>query len=101
MTENSIDADIKVADFGLSKLIENDNAVMKTVCGTWAYCAPEVSIPIYEEMADSVSAGKSRPNEKIMIRCTCVPTNTKITVFQIHTHTHIIPTCIRTHMHTR
>lgn len=33
---------LKVADFGLSKLTEGDQVAMKTVCGTWAYAAPEV-----------------------------------------------------------
>jgi len=33
-------AQVKVADFGLAKL--TDGGVLKTVCGTWAYCAPEV-----------------------------------------------------------
>lgn len=36
------DSAIKVADFGLSKLLRSDDQVMRTVCGTWAYCAPEV-----------------------------------------------------------
>jgi len=35
-------AAIKVADFGLSKLLRSDDQIMRTVCGTWAYCAPEV-----------------------------------------------------------
>lgn len=38
---NDINSDIKVADFGLSKVIAQGQ-MMKTVCGTWAYCAPEV-----------------------------------------------------------
>mmetsp|Transcript_6046 Transcript_6046/g.15437 ORF Transcript_6046/g.15437 Transcript_6046/m.15437 type:complete len:442 (-) Transcript_6046:77-1402(-) len=33
-------AEVKVADFGLARLCERD--AMLTVCGTWAYCAPEV-----------------------------------------------------------
>merc|ERR1712048_905852 len=37
--QNSV---IKVADFGLSKIRNEGDTVMKTVCGTWAYCAPEV-----------------------------------------------------------
>ncbi|XP_071982667.1 calcium/calmodulin-dependent protein kinase type IV-like isoform X2 [Engystomops pustulosus] len=32
---------LKIADFGLSKIIENQIA-MKTVCGTPGYCAPEI-----------------------------------------------------------
>jgi len=35
-------ASLKVADFGLSKIIPEPSSQMKTVCGTWAYCAPEV-----------------------------------------------------------
>lgn len=34
-------SDLKVADFGLSKFIESQSQ-MKTVCGTWAYAAPEI-----------------------------------------------------------
>ena len=30
------------SDFGLSKILPNVDDVMRTVCGTWAYCAPEV-----------------------------------------------------------
>lgn len=33
-------AQVKVADFGLAKICSSD--VMSTICGTWAYCAPEV-----------------------------------------------------------
>ncbi|CEP00998.1 unnamed protein product (mitochondrion) [Plasmodiophora brassicae] len=37
------DSDLKVGDFGLSKIVEGGpSVVMKTICGTWAYCAPEV-----------------------------------------------------------
>jgi len=32
---------IKVCDFGLSKIMKGQSK-LKTVCGTWAYCAPEV-----------------------------------------------------------
>lgn len=32
---------LKIADFGLSKIVKEDE-LMKTACGTWAYCAPEV-----------------------------------------------------------
>ena len=31
-----------LSDFGLSKILPNVDDVMRTVCGTWAYCAPEV-----------------------------------------------------------
>lgn len=33
------DSDLKVGDFGLSKIVEGGpSVVMKTICGTWAYC---------------------------------------------------------------
>ncbi|XP_030049331.1 calcium/calmodulin-dependent protein kinase type IV isoform X2 [Microcaecilia unicolor] len=35
------DAPLKIADFGLSKIVE-DQVAMKTVCGTPGYCAPEI-----------------------------------------------------------
>ncbi|NWT56305.1 KCC4 kinase, partial [Erythrocercus mccallii] len=35
------DAPLKIADFGLSKIVE-DHMTMKTVCGTPGYCAPEI-----------------------------------------------------------
>ncbi|POI31908.1 hypothetical protein CIB84_004341, partial [Bambusicola thoracicus] len=35
------DAPLKIADFGLSKIME-DQMTMKTVCGTPGYCAPEI-----------------------------------------------------------
>lgn len=36
-------SDVKIADFGLSKMVNDvKSSVMNTVCGTWAYCAPEV-----------------------------------------------------------
>ncbi|XP_065518144.1 calcium/calmodulin-dependent protein kinase type IV [Lathamus discolor] len=35
------DAPLKIADFGLSKIVE-DQVTMKTICGTPGYCAPEI-----------------------------------------------------------
>ncbi|XP_018601304.1 calcium/calmodulin-dependent protein kinase type IV [Scleropages formosus] len=37
----SLDAPLKIADFGLSKIID-EQVAMKTVCGTPGYCAPEI-----------------------------------------------------------
>uniref|UniRef100_A0A1A8QR39 Calcium/calmodulin-dependent protein kinase type IV n=1 Tax=Nothobranchius rachovii TaxID=451742 RepID=A0A1A8QR39_9TELE len=37
----SLDASLKIADFGLSKIID-DQVTMKTICGTPGYCAPEI-----------------------------------------------------------
>lgn len=34
---------VQVADFGLSKAFKDKNDIFRTPCGTWAYCAPEVS----------------------------------------------------------
>jgi len=34
------EGNVKLADFGLAKIMDEDT--MHTVCGTWAYCAPEV-----------------------------------------------------------
>ncbi len=43
LTHKGDDAELKIADFGLSKIVDNvATSRMQTVCGTWAYCAPEV-----------------------------------------------------------
>jgi serine/threonine protein kinase len=43
LVDKSDDAELKIADFGLSKIVEDvASSVMQTVCGTWAYAAPEV-----------------------------------------------------------
>ncbi|KAL8822270.1 MAG: hypothetical protein Q9191_006991 [Dirinaria sp. TL-2023a] len=33
---------VKLSDFGLSKVIKDDDTFMKTFCGTLLYCAPEI-----------------------------------------------------------
>lgn len=44
------DSELKIADFGLANIVDNvENATMRTVCGTWAYCAPEVKTTMQEE----------------------------------------------------
>lgn len=40
-SKNPQEAVLKIGDFGLSKIVKEDE-MMKTACGTWAYCAPEV-----------------------------------------------------------
>ena len=39
--------DVKLTDFGLSKVVKNNETFLKTFCGTLLYCAPEV-FPHYE-----------------------------------------------------
>lgn len=47
LTDKRDDSELKIADFGLSKIVDNvQNATLRTVCGTWAYCAPEVKTSI-------------------------------------------------------
>lgn len=41
-TQKEDTCDMKLADFGLSKMLNDGEAVMETICGTWAYCAPEI-----------------------------------------------------------
>jgi serine/threonine protein kinase len=43
LSEPRLDSPIKISDFGLSKIINDDSDTMKTVCGTRAYSAPEVN----------------------------------------------------------
>ncbi|KAI6783688.1 Serine/threonine-protein kinase-like protein [Emericellopsis cladophorae] len=46
---NSIDPlDVKLTDFGLSKMVEGEQTGLRTFCGTLLYCAPEV----YTEYAE-------------------------------------------------
>lgn len=33
---------VKLTDFGLSKMVDNDQTFLRTFCGTLLYCAPEV-----------------------------------------------------------
>jgi len=43
LVDKSPHAELKIADFGLSKIVDDVLlGTMKTVCGTWAYAAPEV-----------------------------------------------------------
>jgi len=58
LKDNSDDAPLKLADFGLSKLVGRSDDTMKTVCGTWAYAAPEViSHKSYHMSVDTWSLG--------------------------------------------
>ncbi|XP_060066380.1 calcium/calmodulin-dependent protein kinase type IV-like [Ylistrum balloti] len=51
------DSPLKIADFGLSKIVDND-VLMSTVCGTPGYCAPEVLLgKSYNQSVDMWSCG--------------------------------------------
>eukprot|EP01017_Pseudomicrothorax_dubius_P039474 TRINITY_DN6061_c0_g1_i1.p1 TRINITY_DN6061_c0_g1~~TRINITY_DN6061_c0_g1_i1.p1 ORF type:complete len:191 (-),score=41.86 TRINITY_DN6061_c0_g1_i1:34-606(-) len=57
-SDNSIDAEIKIVDFGLSKKFsDEDNNQMTTVVGTALYVAPEVLKGSYDEKCDEWSLG--------------------------------------------
>ena len=48
---------IKLSDFGLSKIVTNDDTFLKTFCGTLLYCAPEI-YPGYENIKKGMPLGK-------------------------------------------
>lgn len=55
-----IDSLVKITDFGLSKIINDENTIMQTVCGTPAYVAPEVlnrKFCSYDQQVDIWSLG--------------------------------------------
>lgn len=59
LSSESTNTIIKVSDFGLSKVTE-DNDLMRTTCGTLTYMAPEVldnQIPEYDRQVDVWSLG--------------------------------------------
>lgn len=55
---DSANFSIKLSDFGLSKVVSNDETFLKTFCGTLLYCAPEV-FPQYD--SQSPRHGRKRP----------------------------------------
>lgn len=54
---------VKLSDFGLSKRITNDDAYLKTFCGTILYCAPEI-YPGYETYQRGLPRKRVRAGEK-------------------------------------
>lgn len=51
---------VKVGDFGLSKLIVDDGSLLRTVCGTPCYAAPEIwdeNHTVYDKKVDVWSLG--------------------------------------------
>jgi len=56
--DSSEDSVLKLADFGLSKILDDTDRCMQTVCGTVGYCAPEIlSQEIYDSAVDLWSLG--------------------------------------------
>lgn len=53
---------VKLSDFGLSKVVTNDDSFLKTFCGTLLYCAPEI-YPGYENVKKGKSLGKRSRDE--------------------------------------
>jgi len=51
---------VKLTDFGLSKMIENDQTFLRTFCGTLLYCAPEV----YSEFTQYDEHGRRNPRNR-------------------------------------
>ncbi|KAK3693861.1 hypothetical protein B0T22DRAFT_53805 [Podospora appendiculata] len=51
---------VKLTDFGLSKMIENEETFLRTFCGTLLYCAPEV----YSEFNDYDDRGRRQPRSR-------------------------------------
>lgn len=50
---------VKLSDFGLSKVVQNNETFLKTFCGTLLYCAPEV-FPHYDNNAHSKGTKRRR-----------------------------------------
>ncbi|KAK1757643.1 hypothetical protein QBC47DRAFT_421589 [Echria macrotheca] len=51
---------VKLTDFGLSKMIENEETFLRTFCGTLLYCAPEV----YSEFTEYDEFGRRNPRNR-------------------------------------
>lgn len=49
LAEARLDSEIKISDFGLSRLLRSDEHTMITVCGTKAYSAPEIDFGAKKE----------------------------------------------------
>jgi serine/threonine protein kinase len=52
--------DVKLTDFGLSKMVDNEQTFLRTFCGTLLYCAPEV----YSEYAEYDDQGRRHPRNR-------------------------------------
>lgn len=54
---------VKLSDFGLSKVVKDQETFLKTFCGTLLYCAPEV-YPDYERYKPGLLRKRRRAHEK-------------------------------------
>ncbi|KAI9676561.1 MAG: hypothetical protein M1817_000720 [Caeruleum heppii] len=61
VTEDPIE--VKLSDFGLSKVIENPETFLKTFCGTLLYCAPEVFSKFPEYIKDQPRRRRKDPQK--------------------------------------
>ena len=61
VTDNPIE--VKLSDFGLSKIVQDDDTFLKTFCGTLLYCAPEV-FSKYSEYFEDKSSKRRRDGRK-------------------------------------
>ncbi|KAJ9669266.1 Protein kinase protein rad53 [Coniosporium apollinis] len=52
--------EVKLSDFGLSKVVQHDETFLKTFCGTLLYCAPEV-FPHYGTHAATKGSKRRKP----------------------------------------
>jgi len=58
MTDHTEEAEVKITDFGLSKVFDAQTQVMQTPCGTPGYIAPEVLLMVgYDKQCDIWSLG--------------------------------------------
>lgn len=54
---------VKISDFGLSKMVQQDETFLKTFCGTLLYCAPEV-FPPYSSSSHGTKRQRGAANKK-------------------------------------
>lgn len=55
---------VKLSDFGLAKVVRNEETFLKTFCGTMLYLAPEV-FPSYHKTSSPVVTGSKRKHDAI------------------------------------
>lgn len=62
---NSLDPlEVKLTDFGLSKMIDSEQTFLRTFCGTLLYCAPEVYTE-YLEYDENGYRTRGRPSRRV------------------------------------